>query len=202
MKKTFAGSHVETRRPWQLKTLTWTGRTTPTIQLDSTYNFVCRWNCLIQRCPFHFKVSICLPFCLNPLLFVSARSFTCHQPYPVLFISTPCFRFNPVFLSLILSFSVSTLFFRLNTVLPFQPCLFVFIFFLFRFNPLLSPQHCPFVSTLCFGLKLFPLFGCSPFLSSQPVLLVSSSFRFNAILSLKRFPCRFSFSPDIFSSQL
>ena len=166
----------------KLKTLTWTGRTTPTIQLDSTYNFVCRWNCLIQRCPFHFKVSICLPFCLNPLLFVSARSFTCHQPYPVLF--------------------VSTLFFRLNTVLPFQPCLLVFNSFLFRVNPLLSSQHCPFVSTLYFGLKLFPLFGCSPFLSSQPVLLVSSSFRFNAILSLKRFPCRFSFSPDIFSSQL
>ena len=92
--------------------------------------------------------------------------------------------------------------FRFNPVRPFQPCLFVFNSFLFRFNPLLSSQHCPFVSTLYFGLKLFPLFGCSPFLSSQPVLLVSSSFRFNAILSLKRFPCRFSFSPDIFSSQL
>ena len=106
------------------------------IQRRILINFVCRWNCLIQLCPFHLKVSICLPFCLNPLLFVSARSFTCHQPYPVLFVSTACFRFNPVFLSL--------------------------FFFLFRFNPLLSSQHCPFVSTLYFGLKTLSPFWLQP----------------------------------------
>ena len=54
-KKTLAVSHVETRRPWQLKTLTWTFRTTSIytarhmhIPTSSTY---------VKFCPFRFRQS-------------------------------------------------------------------------------------------------------------------------------------------------
>lgn len=134
------------------------------------------WNCLFQRLPFAFNVSISLffssepgPFCVSCFLYMS--SWLRLLPFcvnPVLFVSS----FNPV--------------------LSFQPCLSVFNSVLFVSTPLFSCQPCPFVSTLSFLSDGFPS-------SLQPCPLVSTRpfcfklFPLPYILSFRPFPFGFDF---------
>ena len=136
------------------------------------------WNCLFQRLPFAFNVSISLffssepgPFCVGcflymaALLVTSAPSFLC-QPCPF------CFKFQPCPFVSTLSFCFQLFPFRFN------PALFVSTL-AFRFNPVLFVLRLPFlVAALSFGLNSSFLFQTLSFTLYPFLSTLSFWFRF------------------------